>query len=378
MPRALLRLICVLWAVAGARAATPMATLRIGRIDYLRAADVAGRLNLRMRWLSSRQLELADSAHRLELPVDGRDASLDGLRLFLGEPALTRSGQLYLSRIDYERRLRPLLRPEQEGSPPGHPRIIALDPGHGGSDHGTENPRLHLMEKTFTLDVAFRLKKLLEAQGDLVVMTRTNDSRFANDQRVDLPLRGEFANQRHADLFVSIHFNSAAPDTRTRGTEVFSFAPRYQRSSDSWQRREDDSEPNPRYPDLSPANRNDAWSVLLAHAMHGELIHSLHTEDRGEKIAHWAVLRPLDCPGILVESAFFVERRGGRAGGESGLPAADRRGDAGGNPGVWGRARPSAAGPRAGARRVAGRDRPAGRARPTPLPGTLEPPQRPS
>jgi N-acetylmuramoyl-L-alanine amidase len=305
MPRALLRLVWIFCGVTGAQAASPLAILRIGRVDYVRSTDVAAKLDLRLHWVSGRQLELADAAHRVELPADGRDASVDGLRVFLGEPALTRGGQLYLSRIDYERRLLPLLRPKLLGAPPARPRIIAIDPGHGGTDHGTENPRLHLMEKTFTLEVGFRLKKLLEAQGYQVVMTRTNDSRMSNDPKNDLPLRGVYANVRHADLFISIHFNSAAPDTHTRGTEVFSFAPRTQRSSDSWQTHEDDSEPNPRHPDPSPANRNDGWNVRFAHAVHGELLRALHTEDRGEKLAHLAVLRPLNCPGILVESAFL-------------------------------------------------------------------------
>jgi N-acetylmuramoyl-L-alanine amidase len=305
MPRALSRLVWFVFGAACAQAATPLAILRIGRVDYVRSTDVAAKLDLRLHWVSGRQLELADSAHRVELPADGRDASVDGLRVFLGEPALTRGGQLYLGRIDYERRLLPLLRPRLLGDPPARPRIIAIDPGHGGTDHGTENPRLHLMEKTFTLDVAFRLKKLLEAQGFQVVMTRTNDTRMSNDPKTDLPLRGVFANGRHADLFISIHFNSAAPDARTRGTEVFSFAPRTQRSSDSWQKHEDDSEPNPLHPEPSPANRSDDWNVIFAHAIHAELLRGLRTEDRGEKLAHFGVLRLLNCPGILVESAFL-------------------------------------------------------------------------
>jgi N-acetylmuramoyl-L-alanine amidase len=137
-------------------------------------------------------------------------------------------------------------------------------------------------------------------------MTRTTDSRFSNYPQIDVPMRAQFANTKHADLFISIHFNATPPpDTKTRGTEVFSFAPSSQRSSDSWGRNEDDSQPNAQYPDPAPANRNDAWNVVFANVVQRELLATLHTEDVGEKIAHWAVLRPLNCPGILVESAFL-------------------------------------------------------------------------
>jgi N-acetylmuramoyl-L-alanine amidase len=43
--------------------------------------------------------------------------------------------------------------------------VIVLDPGHGGIDPGTENKRVGVNEKTFTLDVALRAKKILELSG---------------------------------------------------------------------------------------------------------------------------------------------------------------------------------------------------------------------
>jgi N-acetylmuramoyl-L-alanine amidase len=225
---------------------------------------------------------------------------VDGLRLFLGDPAIERDGVLQISRIDYEHRLLPLLRPQLAGPPPPSPRLIVIDPGHGGSDHGTENRRLGLMEKTFTLDVGLRLKKLLEAQGCRVVMTRTDDTRLAPDQLTDLQRRSEVANLAGADLFLSIHFNSVAPDAKTRGSEVYMFPPEFQRSSSSWQSGEDDAEPQ-----ASAINRNDRWSSIFAHALHRELLRVLRTEDRGEKLKHLGVLRGLQCPGALAECAFL-------------------------------------------------------------------------
>ena len=245
-------------------------------------------------------------SHRVDLVGANRIVGIDGLRVYLGEPTMARGGELYVSKIDYERRLIPLLRPGWGESVPAAPHLIVLDPGHGGPDHGTENPRLRLMEKTFTLDVALRLKKLLEQQGYRVIMTRSTDTKLALEQEADLRLRGEVAVAAHADLFLSIHFNAGPPlDTRTHGTEVYTFPPEYQRSTDSWSSHEDDSEPNQRFAAPAPANRNDHWNVVFAHAMHRELLRYLHTDDRGEKLRHLGVLRPQNCPGILVESAFL-------------------------------------------------------------------------
>jgi N-acetylmuramoyl-L-alanine amidase len=165
-----------------------------------------------------------------------------------------------------------------------------------------QNLRLGLKEKTFTLDVAFRLKKLLEQDGYKVVMTRVTDRQLAPGKEADLRMRDELANLAHADLFISIHFNATPPpDVKTHGTEVFTFPAAFQRSTDSWSSHLDDAEQF-----TSPANRNDDWNVVFAHAMHQELLRSLATEDRGEKIAHWGVLRALNCPGILIESAFLT------------------------------------------------------------------------
>jgi hypothetical protein len=50
MPRALLRLVCILFGVSCAHAASPLAILRIGRIEYVRARDVVAKLDLKMRW----------------------------------------------------------------------------------------------------------------------------------------------------------------------------------------------------------------------------------------------------------------------------------------------------------------------------------------
>jgi N-acetylmuramoyl-L-alanine amidase len=313
MARAALRLLGFLLCCASLQAGEvrrPVPALEINGREYVRIADVAVRLKLSMRWLEAgRKVQLADAAHRLELVAGGRfgglEMTMDGLNIFLGDPVLARAGDLFVSRIDLEHRLVPLLHGLWNGPPPRHPLIIALDPGHGGGDPGKENLPLHLQEKTLTLDTAFRLKRVLEAAGYKVVMIRTDDHSVAPTKELDLQRRPEIAIVAHADLFLSIHFNSSSPDTRPHGTEVYLFPPLHQNSTESSLDRLDDREPNRDHPNPSSANRLDAWNVIFAHAMHGQLLAHLHTDDRGEKLKHLAVLRGLECPGILVESAFL-------------------------------------------------------------------------
>lgn len=87
-------------------------------------------------------------------------------------------------------------------------RTIVLDPGHGGGDPGSVNA-IGVSEKDVTLDVALRLRQLLDEAAFKVVMTRDSD------RSVSLKERALFANQRRGDLFVSIHVN-ALPDVPER------------------------------------------------------------------------------------------------------------------------------------------------------------------
>lgn len=89
-------------------------------------------------------------------------------------------------------------------------KIIALDPGHGGSDVGAIGPT-NLYEKDVTLPIAKKLEDLLTKAGAKVVMTRTKDTDvFApHASAVDeLQARADVANEAHADIFLSIHINS--------------------------------------------------------------------------------------------------------------------------------------------------------------------------
>ena len=91
---------------------------------------------------------------------------------------------------------------------------VVIDPGHGGHDQGTEGTH-GLLEKDLVLDVAKRVGKLIEDRMNAeVIYTRTDDT--------FIPLEGRtaLANERKADLFLSIHANSS-PIPRISGVETY-------------------------------------------------------------------------------------------------------------------------------------------------------------
>jgi len=147
---------------------------------------------------------------------------------------------------------------------------ICIDAGHGGDDTGAIGrvPR-KLLEKDVNLDVALLLESKLEKMGHTVVMTRKSD------RNLSLPARANYANQHGADLFVSIHANSAK-DPAASGIEVF----HYEGSADG---------------------NTAARSVLDA------MIETFpDRKNRGVKTANFHVLRETKMPSILVEMEFLT------------------------------------------------------------------------
>lgn len=88
--------------------------------------------------------------------------------------------------------------------------IVCIDAGHGGVDAGAVNGARY--EKVDNLRVAKLVKLYLEEQGIKTIMTRDNDT------NVSLRQRCQIANKKEADIFVSIHRNSAKAG---KGVEIW-------------------------------------------------------------------------------------------------------------------------------------------------------------
>ncbi len=218
---------------------------------------------------------------------------VDGVKVMLSEPVGLLKGRLTVARVDYDKVLVPLFWRTAERKAV---RRIMLDPGHGGSDPGKQHAKYN--EKTVAFDTAVRVKAALEQQGFEVLLTRSKDA------SLDLPARPALAGKFAADLFVSIHYNSAGTnDTTSEGIETYCLTPPGTRSTNVAKGKADVS--------AEPGNRFDARNLQLAWCVQRQLLARTRGEDRGVRRARFAVLRTLPCPGILIEGGFVSSRREG-------------------------------------------------------------------
>jgi N-acetylmuramoyl-L-alanine amidase len=216
--------------------------------------------------------------------------TFNGISMPLGFPAVRRRGKLFINELDCRNSLFPLLPTVQLG----HKNIvtIAVDAGHGGEDGGTVSSYSdRLREKVLTMDVCVRLAHLLSERGFKVVMTRKTD------KKIPLAERSQIANEAGADLFISVHFNSA-PSKLAQGIETFALTPVGQTST-----YRPDLRNNPE--EKLAGNRCDGLNTLLGYCVQSSLIGEMGAIDRGVKYGNFTVLKDLKCPAVLVECGFL-------------------------------------------------------------------------
>ena len=157
-------------------------------------------------------------------------------------------------------------------------RKIVLDPGHGGNDSGAIGPT-GIMEKSVALRVANEAKRLLVAQGAVVLMTRETDTEVspkgakASDIE-ELQARCDVANQNNADIFISIHMDSFS-NGAAKGTTGYYYSLG------------------------SPKSRD------LADKVRSGVIDQIGTQSRGTQSCNFYVVKHTDMPATLVELAFI-------------------------------------------------------------------------
>jgi len=254
--------------------------------QYIHAGEVARYFGMRLSYARERY-EMRGAAGSVIFNPRKRYGSFNGTVLNYDFAPEVVNGALYISFSDFQNLLQPLLNVRSLRSAPV--RTIMIDPGHGGSDCGAIGKRFQ--EKVLTLLIAWRVKALLEKQGYRVLMTRTADRTLA------LSPRAKAAVTARADLFISIHINSAANST-VRGIETFALTPPGAPSSGS------NKVVYTRYPG-DAALRN---STALAMSVQQSLMRTVKTPDRGMKRARFVVIRENYCPAILVECGFISNR----------------------------------------------------------------------
>jgi len=150
-----------------------------------------------------------------------------------------------------------------EGNRPS--TTVVIDAGHGGFDRGGIAGQ-RVSEKNMTLDVAQRLRAILQSYGYRTVMTRDSD--------VFIPLgtRTAIANSYRDAIFVCIHFN-ATPRRAASGIETYFYS---------------------------------SQSLALASAIHYYVAGGAPSSNRGVRRRGFYVLRNTRIPAVLVECGFLT------------------------------------------------------------------------
>jgi len=195
--------------------------------------------------------------------------------------------------------------------------VVAVDPGHGGEKDGALSAQ-GVKEKDLTLAIARRLQARLRRAGARVVLTR------AGDESVTLAQRAARANAEQADVFVSIHLNSAPSGSDAHGVETYFLSAGASDASASAVAARENADRLAGEPERDPGdtlaailedladNANLAESSRLAQAVHDRLARVSGTSRRGVRQAPFYVLAGARMPAILVEMGFLSHPEEGR------------------------------------------------------------------
>jgi N-acetylmuramoyl-L-alanine amidase len=274
-------------------AAVEWQVIKVNGHDYLSVDNISKFYGLPAEVVPSGAKIQANTAdHPLEFINGSREAVINGARSWLCFPVIEQDGKYLVTRTDVAKTIEPLVRPHRVADL-GKIETVVLDAGHGGYDKGQMSR--YGAEKDFALDVARKLRPLLQAKGLRVIMTREGD------YFVPLEVRAKIANSARNSIFVSIHFNATNDDPNATGFEIFSFTPRGAPSTS-------DANVNARSFNAQPGSSVDAQSMALSACIYHSVLGQLREYDRGIKRARFAVLRLTKVPAVLIECGFLTER----------------------------------------------------------------------
>ena len=152
----------------------------------------------------------------------------------------------------------PVVSPKHNGA-----KTVVIDAGHGGSDYGAIRDSIN--EKDITLDVAKRLRTLLQKQGYNVIMTRDTDKYLSLQERCDI------TEAAHPDIFISVHVNSSVKPEIT-GVETHYY---------------------------------HQESLALAQTVHAAIASNIKSNNRGLFKSKFYVINHTTVPAILCEIGFI-------------------------------------------------------------------------
>ncbi|WP_373044721.1 N-acetylmuramoyl-L-alanine amidase [Vulgatibacter sp.] len=193
--------------------------------------------------------------------------------------------------------------------------VVVVDPGHGGDKDGAIGPG-GLKEKEVALAISLRLEAALREAGHEVILTRRDDT------GLDLGPRIQLANERGADLFVSVHANSmptAEARARTSGIETYFLSPdATDEAAAAVAQKENSDDAAANAPKelgavgmiLADLARSEAHvnSSQLAYVLHEAIVKGTGGHDRGVRQAPFFVLEGAQMPAVLLEVGYISHR----------------------------------------------------------------------
>lgn len=223
-------------------------------------------------------------------------------------------GYDYVLHIDLPPAEREIGLPKVQGPPDASRPLIVIDPGHGGHDPGAGHGRVKEKDVTLRLAKAIR-RKLLDEGGIRVALTREDD------RYLMLAERSSIARRLGADLFLSIHADSADNED-ARGASVYVLSRKGSSQAaariaarenavdviNGVQLTEDNDVVNAILLDLSQSEAQ-AGSNEMAHLILRELRGKTRLHKDSVQSAAFAVLKAPDVPSVLFETGYISNPR---------------------------------------------------------------------
>jgi N-acetylmuramoyl-L-alanine amidase len=193
--------------------------------------------------------------------------------------------------------------------------VVAIDAGHGGKDPGALGKK-GTREKDITLKAAKMLAEELRKTANITPILIRNSDRYYK-----LRTRIKRARDKQADIFVSLHADSA-PNSKARGISVFSLSDRASDKEAAYLAQRENKADLIGGPDLDGEDPVAANALLrmfqresmnesakLASVILSNIKDLPGGDKRGHRFAGFAVLKSPDIPSILVEMGFLSNRQ---------------------------------------------------------------------
>lgn len=194
----------------------------------------------------------------------------------------------------------------------GKRKVVVIDPGHGGKDPGAIGYKKY-REKEIVFGIAKKMADRLRSRGYTVYMTRSKDT------FIKLRNRTHFANQKRADLFISIHANAVAKKKakKVHGIETYFLSPSRSKRATNAAAKENSAEMEDMnfYGKNTFLNALNSEKIIASHKLAIDLQSSVlsslrakydNVKDAGVREGPFWVLVGAQMPAVLIEVGFLT------------------------------------------------------------------------